>query len=150
MSTFTTALGETYTVERRLPSLGWRPRWRGSSEAADLLSVPDFGDGDGILAVIGFAVLALVAVLVLLPLLLFVGEVALVIAIVIPLTVLALAVGLVRHTVQVRKGASAGEGQVLDQCEVRGAISSWRAARELRAAAEAGAYRAQAAQAPPS
>lgn len=138
MSTFTTALGESYTIERRLPQIGWRPSWRGTTDVADA-SFLDVGDADGILAAIAVLFLVIGLIVIVLPLLLFVAELALVVALVIPLTVVAIAFGVVTHTVQVRRGGK--DGEVVDQRQVRGVISSWRAKRELRSAAEAGTYR---------
>jgi hypothetical protein len=141
MATFTTALGEVYTVERRLPRLGWQPRYRGLRDGAtDLIPL---GPGDDILGWIGAIVFVLFAVVVLLPLLLFVAEVAVFVAIVIPLLVLGLGFGAVRHSVLVRAGGK--DGPVIATREVRGAVASWRAARELRAQAEDGALRSAAA-----
>jgi hypothetical protein len=136
VSTFTTALGETYTVERRLPRVGWRPRYRGVD--------PGFGDfggaaDDGILGVIGAVILAITLLVIVLPFLLFVAELALLVALVIPIVLFAIALGVVTHTVQVRAGGK--DGAIVDRREVRGMIASWRGARELRSAAEAGAYR---------
>lgn len=142
MSTFTTALGETYTVERRLPSIGWRPSWRGSKDPSDAAFL-DIGDADGILAVLALFFLVIALVVIVLPLLLFVAELALVVALVIPLTILGLALGIVTHTVQVRRGGK--DGEIVEQRQVRGVISSWRTVRELRDAAEAGSYRSAAA-----
>lgn len=147
MSTFTTALGEVYTVERRLPQIGWRPSWRGTTDPSDAAFL-DVGDADGILAAIALLFLVIALVVIVLPLLLFVAEVALLIALVIPLTVIAIAVGVVTHTVQVRRGGK--DGEVVDQRQVRGVISSWQAARALRSAAESGSYRVRSTASSPS
>ncbi len=105
MSTFTTALGEVYTVERRLPRVAWRPRYRGAD--------PAFGDfagavDDSILGVIGAVFFAITLVIIVIPFLLFVAELALVIAIVIPVVLFGLAVGAVRHTVVIKAGDAKG------------------------------------------
>jgi hypothetical protein len=141
MSSFRTALGDGYTIERRLPRPGWRPRYRGLRDGATDL-IP-FDAGDDILGWIGAIFFVLFAVVVLLPLLLFVAEVAAFVAIVIPLLVLGLGFGAVRHSVVVRAGGK--YGPVIATREVRGVVASWRAARELRDEAEAGRLRSAAA-----
>ncbi|MDQ8043608.1 MAG: hypothetical protein AAGC46_04835 [Solirubrobacteraceae bacterium] len=140
MAEIRTSLGEVYELERRLPSLGWKPRRRGVGDWTDALDVPDFGDADdlGILAVIGIVIFAIVAILILIPLLLFVAEVALVVALIIPLTIFALALGLKQHTVLLTRKA---DGKVVDTRSVHGVLGTVRAGRELRSAANAGAYR---------
>lgn len=139
MAVFTTALGETYAVQRRLPRLAWRPRYRGADPSyADFTGAAD----DSILGLIGAVLFAITLVVVVLPFLLFVVEVAVVVAIVIPVVVFALAIGLVSHTVVVRAGAS--DGPVVAARRVRGVVASWQTARELRAAAESGEYRSAA------
>lgn len=140
MSTFTTALGEVYTVERRLPRVAWRPRYRGAD--------PAFGDfagavDDSILGVIGAVFFAITLVIIVIPFLLFVAELALVIAIVIPVVLFGLAVGAVRHTVVIKAGDA--KGPVLASREARGVVASVRAARALRAEADAGRLRSAAA-----
>jgi hypothetical protein len=81
--------------------------------------------------------LAIVLVLVVFPLLLFVAELALLVALIIPITILALVVGLKQHTVLLRRS----DGVVVDQRSVHGVVGTIRAGRALRAAAHAGAYR---------
>jgi hypothetical protein len=139
VSEIRTSLGEVYELQRRLPRIGWKPKSRDVVDVSDALNFVDVGGDDlGILAVIGIFILAIVAILVLVPLLLFVAEVALLIALIIPITVVALAVGLKQHTlVLTRKG----DGAIVDTRSVHGVFGSVRAKRELRAKAESGAYR---------
>lgn len=134
--TVTTSLGQTYELERHLPNLGWKPKMRGRDSGLDF---PDIGGGDdfGIFAVIGVILLAVFLIVVIVPLLLFVAELALLLALIIPLTLFALAVGLKQHTVLLRNSA----GVVVDQRSVHGVIGSVRAGRQLKAAAVAGLYR---------
>jgi hypothetical protein len=136
MGSFTTALGEEFTVERRLPRVVWRPRYRGADPAFG-----DFGGAvdDSILGVIGAVLFAITLVIIVIPFLLFIAEVALIVAVVVPVVLFALAVGLVSHSVVLRAGDKTGA--IVASRQVRGVISSWRAARELRSAAESGAYR---------
>lgn len=136
MSTFRTALGQEFVIERRLPSLGWRPRFKGDVGSAEPPSADFFGDDTGIFAVIGLIVAAIFLVLFVIPLLLFVVEVALVVALIIPITIFALLVGLKQHTVVLSRAT----GEVVDQRQVHGLIGSVRATRALKAAANAGAY----------
>lgn len=138
MSEVRTSLGTVYELERHLPSLGWKPRLRGKDDGS-WLDVPDFGGGDdlGIFAIIGLIVLAVLLVIVLVPLLLFVAELALVIALIIPVTIFALVIGLKQHTVILRRKA---DGVVVDQRSVHGVLGTVRAGRALKAAAHAGAY----------
>lgn len=135
-----TALGEDYRVERRLPRVAWRPRWRGPRDVAGWIELGGIGGGDGPLAIIG-AVLFVIAMLVIfVPVLLLVAEVALVLALILPLMAASLALGLVRHTVLLRRGTEDG-APVVARREARGVVASWRAARELRAQADAGVWR---------
>lgn len=131
-----TSLGEVYELERHLPRLGWKPKFRGRDGSG--LDGIDLGGGDdlGIFAILGIILLAVVLIVVIVPLLLFVAEVALVIALIIPLTVLALVVGIKQHTVVLKRA----DGRVVDQRSVHGVVGSVRAGRQLRAAALAGAY----------
>ncbi len=134
--TVRTSLGQVFELERHLPSIGWKPRFRGRDLDPSGL---DFGGGDdfGIFAVIGVILLAVFLVIVIIPLLIFVAELALVLALIIPITVFALAIGLKQHTVLLRRS----DGVVVDQRSVHGVVGSMRAARELTAAAHAGSYR---------
>lgn len=136
MSTFRTALGQEFAIERRLPPIGWKPKFRGRDMDPTGL---DFMGGDdlGIFAVIGVIIAAVFLVLVAIPLLIFVAELALVLALIIPLTILALAVGLKQHLVVLRDHAT---GAVVDQRSVHGVVGTVRAARALKSAANAGAY----------
>lgn len=136
MSEIRTGLGEVFTLERRLPRLGWKPKTRELANGSDFLGPADFG-GDDVFGLIVGAIVAIIAIAVLIPLLLFVAEVALLVALVIPVTILALVVGLKRHTVQLTRKA---DGITVDRREVRGIYGSFRAGRELRSAAERGAY----------
>lgn len=138
MSSFRTALGAEFSLERRLPSLGWRPRVRRDTADGSWIDVPDVGGDDlGVLAIIGLVIAVIVAAIVLVPLLLFVAEVALVIALVIPLTIVALLVGIKQHAVVLTR---LSDGVVVDQRQAHGLLGSLRAARALRSAAHAGAY----------
>lgn len=145
MSEFQTGLGDRYRIERRFPRPAWRPRYRGVRDGAgDLIPV---GVDDSFFGWIGAIVAVVFIVVVLLPLALFVLELAAFIALLLPLLVLGITLGIVRHTVVVRRVPLAGgeaEGTPLDSREVRGMLASLRAARELRSAAEAGAYRVSA------
>ncbi|MBJ7470932.1 MAG: hypothetical protein JHD16_06495 [Solirubrobacteraceae bacterium] len=137
MSTFRTSLGQEFAIERRLPSIGWKPKFRGR-DVGDMGGL-DLGGGDdlGIFAIFGLIVAAIFLILVAIPLLIFVAELALLLALIIPLTILALAVGLKQHLVVLRDVPT---GTVIDQRSVHGVIGSVRAARALKSAANAGAY----------
>lgn len=138
MSSFRTSLGQEFAIERRLPSIGWKPKFRGK-DVSDLGDLADLGGGDdfGIFAVFGLILLAIIMVVLIVPLLLFVAELAIVFALVIPMALLALAVGLKQHLVLLRDN---GTGVVVDQRSVHGVIGTVRAGRELKRAANAGAY----------
>lgn len=137
MGSFRTGLGQEFVIERHLPNIGWRPKFRGQ-DIGDMGGL-DIGGGDdfGIFAVIGLIVLVIFLILVAIPLLIFVAELALVLALIIPLTVLALVLGIKQHTVVLREQAS---GRVVDQKSVHGVVGTLRAARAFKAAANAGAY----------
>lgn len=137
MSAFRTSLGQEFAIERRLPPIGWKPKFRGK-DVGDIGGL-DFGGGDdlGIFAILGLIIAAIVLVLVLIPVLLFVAELALVLALIIPLTILALVIGLKQHLVILRDQAT---GVAVDQRSVHGVVGTVRAARALKRAANAGAY----------
>ncbi len=139
MTSFRTSLGQEFAIERHLPSIGWKPKFRGDAgSGSDLGGLGDMGGDDfGIFAVLGLIVLAVLLVLVLLPMLLFVAELALLVALVIPLMIFALVVGIKQHTVLLRDKAS---GLVVDQKSVHGVVGSIRAARAFKGAANAGRY----------
>lgn len=138
MSSFRTSLGQEFAIERHLPNIGWKPKFRGK-DVGDLGSGFDLGGDDlGIFAIFGLIILAVLLVLVIIPVLIFVAELALVLALIIPVMILALVVGLKQHTVVLRAKPS---GQVVDQRSVHGVVGSVRAARALKSAANAGAYR---------
>jgi len=139
MGEFRTGFGEVFSLERRLPALGWKPRRRGVGNLGDAIDIPDFGGGDdfGILAIIATVIFVVIAALVLVPLLLFMAEVAVVVALVIPITIVALVLGGKRHTVSLRR---VSDGLTVDSRQVRGVYGSIKGGRELRAAAERGAY----------
>lgn len=137
MSTFRTALGQEFSIERRLPPIGWKPKFRGQ-DVGDIGSFDLGGDDLGIFAILGLIIAAIVLVLVLIPVLLFVAELALVLALIIPLTILALAVGLKQHLVVLRDKST---GAVVDQRSVHGVVGTLRAGRALKSAANAGSYR---------
>ncbi|MDO9353692.1 MAG: hypothetical protein Q7T55_08350 [Solirubrobacteraceae bacterium] len=135
--TIQTAFGQSFELERHLPSIGWKPKFRGRDGSGFDL-VPDIGGDDfGIFAIFGLIILAVVLVLVIFPLLLFVAEVALLVALIIPVIVLALVLGIKQHTVLLRRS----DGVVVDQRSVHGVVGTLRAGRALRAEAHAGAYR---------
>ncbi len=138
MSSFRTSLGQEFAIERHLPNIGWKPKFRGK-DVSDLGDYGDIGGGDdfGIFAVIGLILLAIILVVLILPLLLFVAELALVLALIVPLTIFALVVGIKQHTVLLRDKAS---GRVVDQRSVHGVVGTFRAGRAFKAAANAGAY----------
>ncbi|MEH3054769.1 MAG: hypothetical protein PGN13_12325 [Patulibacter minatonensis] len=142
MGTFETALGEIYTVERRLPRMAWRPHLRDPTDGIDGFDVGDLvPDEAEALLVCGVFVLAILLLIFVVPVLLFVAELALIIAIVIPVVLLLISVGLVRHSVVLRAGDG---GPELDRRQVRGWISSYRAVQELKGLAASGTYLEQA------
>lgn len=142
MSEFQTGLGERYRIERRFPRPAWRPRYRGVRKGAtDLIPT---GVDDSFFGWIGAIVAVVFIVVVLLPLALFVLELAAFVALLVPLLVLAIALGVVRHEVVLLGDPLPGHDAdriPLDARRVRGMLASLRAARELRSAAEAGSYR---------
>lgn len=140
MGRFRTALGEEFVLERRLPTLYWRPRMRRKRDGEGLLDFADLtGDDLGVIAIFGLLLLAVALVLLLFPLLLLVLEVALVVALVIPLMVLAVVLGIKQHTVVLRRAG--GNGEIVDQRQAHGVLGTWRQGRALKAAASSGAYR---------
>ena len=138
MGSFRTSLGQEFELERRLPPIGWKPRFRGLDAGPGVGDLDFGGDDLGIFAIFGLIIAAVVLLLIAIPLLIFVAELALLLALVIPLMVLALTVGLKQHLVVLRDTST---GQVVDQRSVHGVIGTVRAGRALRAAAHAGAYR---------
>jgi hypothetical protein len=93
----TDAAGRTWKLSRRMSLFAWRPRWRWFDDVPDLSGGLDFDDGV-VMLVAGVVLVALVALLVL-PLLLFVAEVALVFALLPALSLGLIVVGLRRHSV---------------------------------------------------
>jgi hypothetical protein len=124
--------GTRYRIERRLPPLSWRVRLR-ETDWIDPFELM-FDDVAG-LALIPLLLLASLALAILIPLLVFVLEVALIVAVVAPLALLAIAVGLRRHVVVLVRD---GDRQVVVSRPARGVIASRRAGRALAAQARAG------------
>jgi hypothetical protein len=93
----TDAAGRTWKLSRRMSLFAGRPRWRWFDDVPDLSGGLDFDDGV-VMLVAGVVLVALVALFVL-PLLLFVAEVALVFALLPALLLGLIVIGLRRHSV---------------------------------------------------